>query len=110
MADLPAEIVGPDTAARAEAAFSVFNKSRNCQAWRPYQVGFDPKEHLMEQRVHDLEMDRRAFTTALNGAGKWLAVAALIVGLAQVMTLTPESLLYRFGGFIWSRVASFLSF
>ena len=59
----------------------------------------------MEKRVHELEDDRRRFERALNNATKGLIVLGLILAFAQVMTMTHESMLYKFGQWVYQAVA-----
>jgi hypothetical protein len=53
VADLPAEIQGISTADRANAAGVAFHKDRRCASWFRYEMGFHPKENLMEQRMQN---------------------------------------------------------
>jgi len=78
----------------------------NCSFWMRYERGFEPKEHLTEKRLADLESDRRNFQIALSSAGKSLTYAALILAAAQVFTMTPDSLLYKLGASLSAAVRS----
>jgi len=40
--------------------------NRLCDEWCEYIPGLDPRDHLMERRLRELEDDRRAFQTALD--------------------------------------------
>jgi hypothetical protein len=95
-ADLPAEIRaagGPTN----EAGRRVLGFDRRCTRWGSYTPGLDPRDHLMERRVRHLEQDRNAFQRALNNAGRRLTIAALILAMAQAVTMTPDSVLYKVG-------------
>jgi hypothetical protein len=100
--------------ASAAAAEAVIWKDRNCPLWSKYQIGVSPPEHLAEQKVRDLEVDRQDFLQRLadheanqaerdRHADRRLTMAAVIlasiIGLAQLLaafvTMAPDSVGYR---------------
>ena len=50
------EGMGMETAAR-----TAFNRPRSCDKWHQYTHGFSPQDHLQEERVRALELERRTF-------------------------------------------------
>jgi hypothetical protein len=94
------------------AVREVLLSDRRCPEYVQYVAGLTPKDHLLERRVSALEEDRRSFQAALETQnmglarqGRNLAVAAIIVGAliggAQILTMTSESVLYRLGAAIY---------
>ena len=97
-------------AAQSSAASAVVHQNRQCPSWFAYTPGLGPKEHLEEFRIQQIEDDRKAFEMRLfekeqqsqerwQKVGFWLAVAAVVLALAQVLTMTEESFLWR--GVVW---------
>ena len=64
----------------------------------------------MDQRLTSLEEDRRQFQRAIDRGSKRLAIAgitiAAIVGLAQLLTATPESVVYKLLAPLFQRLMS----
>jgi len=97
---LPAEIGDTDS---NEAALAALQADRKCAVWIKYLPGHDPKEHMAERRLHELEGDRNAFqralTTESNKLVKVGVILTIVIGLAQLviaaLTATPPSTLYR---------------
>lgn len=91
------ELTGGAFKRNAHAAWGALIEYRNCAFWCDYNPGHDPKDHMTDLRLQSLEEDRRTFQLALDKGGRRLVVAGLIVGLAQVLTMTPDSFLYKVG-------------
>jgi hypothetical protein len=95
------------TPERNAAAKAVFTRPRDdCPKWFPYTPGLDPEKHLEEYKTRQLEQDRREFERKLfemeqrgqaraQTVGIWLTIAALILAIAQVLTMTPDSWLWK---------------
>lgn len=103
-------ITGP--AERNPFGLKIINQPRLCKRWSPYQPGFSPKEHLAMRFFEDWEKDRKDFERSLENqrtkdsrqAGRvnfWLAVAALCLAGAQVLTMGPDAMLYQWGATAW---------
>jgi len=59
----------------------------------------------MERRIQEMEKDRRDFEIAIRKHGRWIAFAALLLAAAQVLTVTPDSLLYRWCASAYQQIA-----
>jgi hypothetical protein len=104
VADLPSEVAtvrAPTGMEEAAALDRVLRNDRKCQQWSEHMRGLDPKEHLMERRLRDLEEDRKEFQIALSKGTNRLTWAAVILAGAQVLTMNEQSFLYRFGEAIY---------
>ena len=99
---------------REHALKAVIDKpDRNCSRWYPYTPSFGPKEHLEEFKMQQLEQDRREFQRKLSDTeqrsqsraqkvGVSLTIAAIILALGQVLTMTSESLLWKIFSWLFS--------
>ena len=102
------------TPERNEAAKAVFNKLRpECHKWFPYTPGLGPAEHLQEFRMQQLENDRREFERKLtqmqidasaevnkagikiSKIGMWIGIGAVILAVAEVLTMTEDAVLWK---------------
>ena len=95
---------------RPDQARGALIEKRHCPLWCEYNSGHDPRDHLMDQRLTSLEEDRRQFQRAIDRGSKRLAIAgitiAAIVGLAQLLTATPESVVYKLLAPLFQRLMS----
>lgn len=102
-ASLPDEITAEaDKGSRVpgERIAAVFARPRGCQKWWQYVPGLDPKEHLMERRLRELEDDRKDFQRVLSKSGYGFIYLGLFLAAAQVLTVTPDSVLYKWGAWV----------
>lgn len=88
VAPLPDEIKaewakGPSTPTQGVA--NVLTRARDCTSWWSYIPGLDPKEHLMERRLRELEDDRKSFQLTMSRANRGLIYLGLILGACQVL-------------------------
>jgi len=113
------------TPERTAAAKTVFNKDRpECTEWFQYIPGLSPEKHIERRHMLQLEQDRRRFEADLErdrksfetrlfdieqrSQEKWqtvglrLAVAAIILAAAQVLTMTEDSLLWKLTARLWA--------
>jgi hypothetical protein len=79
--DLIGRVEIVDTAARATSAKAVFQKERDCDKWCLYEIGFSPKDHLMEVRQRQFE----EATRRLNGLQ--IAVTIIATALATLLAV-----------------------
>lgn len=84
-----------------DAVFRVINAPRRDCTWYKWNPSLTPHQHYEEWRMLQLERDRKEWQERLSQIeqrsqareskiGRWLAVAALILALAQVLTVTDE--------------------
>ena len=91
--DIPKEVQGITVAEQGVSILAVFNQARVCPAWSAYQMGLDPKEHLMEKRLLLLEGSQRRMTIA------GIIIAAILalgqIG-AAILAATPDSFIGQY--------------
>ena len=117
-ADLPHEM--EEASAAGASAAEVVWRDRRCVRWIAYEPGISPRDHLAELKTRDLEEGRREFQRSMTRheerqaarerrADRRLTKAAIwlgsIVGLAQLLTMSPDSIGYRWlvalGQWLW---------
>jgi hypothetical protein len=69
---------------------AVLWKDRKCPMWAKYEPGISPREYFAEARAEK-------FTERFNKITTRLTLLAILVGLLQLLTMTPDSILYRMG-------------
>jgi len=115
-ADLQHEIGEAASAGAGDAAEVVIWRDRHCERWIAYEPGISPRDHLAELKARDLERDRREFQRSMvahearqtereRRADRRLTKAAIwlgsIIGLAQLLTMSPDSIGYRWLVAVW---------
>ncbi len=102
------------TPERNEAAKVVFNKLRpECHKWFPYTPGLNPGQHMEAFQMQQLEQDRREFERRLvkmqidadakvGKVGWWLGGVALILAIAEILTMNEDALLWKWIADIFS--------
>lgn len=130
-ADLPSEYSkAPNQSDRTAKARLVIDRDRQCAGWYPFKSGFNPMEHFLWYQEQEREKDRRAFeerlsqraeelhkslaerdeqlqgqrdeaATSTNRLMTRLTVLALLLALAQVLTLTRDSLIAKAAVWGW---------
>lgn len=99
----------------------LIKRDRQCDHWTRYHPGFGPREHFAYQQAERLEAGRRRFETGMeqrreafeqrmederreweseregkaSRVGYAIAAAGLVLALAQVLTVSPDSWLGR---------------
>jgi hypothetical protein len=84
VADLPKEV---DEQGGSWAA--VIWKDRKCPKWSKYEPGLSPREYLAEARSQQFETKLTSTATRVTIA---VAIVGVIVGLLQLLSITPESI------------------
>jgi hypothetical protein len=57
--------ISPDVANRFGEIDKILHLERNCSEWRPHIPGFNPRDHLEDYKMIELEKDRRRFERAI---------------------------------------------
>ncbi len=89
-----------------EYTLAVIEKTRECESWYPWTEYRNPKDHFEEFKMQQLENDRRQFERKLTqmqiGAnakvskvGIWIGIAAIILAVAEVLTMTKDAILWK---------------
>jgi hypothetical protein len=83
-----------------EEVRQALEEHRECALWRKYDAGQNPRDHLQEQRIYLLEQERNAFQAALSNQGWWIGVAALLLALLQMLTISSDALILRLPSYL----------
>jgi len=84
----------------------IISKDRKCPYWYEYKAGLNPKGHYEECKMQQLENDRREFERKLTQmqidanakvtkVGIWIGIAAIILAVAEVLTMNEDALLWK---------------
>ena len=90
----------------SEISMEITTRDINCSKWVPYQSFRTPKEHFEEFNMQQQENDRREFelkitqmqieaNAQVSKVGIWIGIAAIILAVAEVLTMNENALLWK---------------
>ena len=67
-----------------------------CEAWKKWQPYWSPAMHFEDRRMLQLETENRNLENRFKTAGIGIAIFAIVLSGVQLLTMTKESLLWKF--------------
>ncbi len=104
LSQLPNPPADPEGYAYQILRDDVLAKDRQCSKWTSWIQNWSPERHFEEFKVLELEQQRKQFELKLYEMGErsqrrdrtvgfCLAIAGILLAIAQVLTATPDSLI-----------------